>query len=135
MAKTLTMFACSSKVYSIACCKLHCRASDTYPSESVHMICFSEKCSLHVLWQKEKTKREGNMEERNSLCSLYMVLRILKMRCGVSKRLGCFFIRVCLQYTSHESFYRLCNFHFNILSSFEIIAKTLSVALDMLLSI
>ena len=40
------------------------RASDAYPFESVHMIYFSENCSsLHVLWQKEKTKREGNTEE------------------------------------------------------------------------
>ena len=29
----------------------------------------------------------------------------------------------CLQYTSNEFFYRPCNFHFNILSSFEIIEK------------
>ena len=41
----------------------------------------------------------------------------------------------CLQYTSNEFFYRPCNFHFNILSSFEIIAKTLSVALEVSLSI
>ena len=41
----------------------------------------------------------------------------------------------CLQYTSNESFYRYCNFHFNILSSFEIIAKILSVALEVSLSI
>ena len=40
----------------------------------------------------------------------------------------------CLHYTSHESFYRPCNFLFNILSSFEIIAKTLSVALEVSLS-
>ena len=59
MAKTLTLFAHSSKVYSLACCKgsSHRRASDAYPSESVHMVCFSEKCSsLHV--QNEK-KCEG----------------------------------------------------------------------------
>ena len=36
---------------------------------------------------------------------------------------------------SHEVFYRLCNFHLNILSSFDNIAKTLSVALEVLLSI
>ena len=41
----------------------------------------------------------------------------------------------CLQYTSYEFFYRPCNFHFNILSSFEIIEKTLSVALEVSLSI
>ena len=40
-----------------------------------------------------------------------------------------------LHYTSHEFFYRPCNFHFNILFSFEIIAKTLSVALEVSLSI
>ena len=41
----------------------------------------------------------------------------------------------CLQYTSTEFFYRPYNFHFDILSSFEIIAKTLSVALEVPLSI
>ena len=41
----------------------------------------------------------------------------------------------CHQYMSNEFFYRPCNFHFNILSSFEIIAKTLSVALEVSLSI
>ena len=41
----------------------------------------------------------------------------------------------CLQYTSHEFFYRPCNFHINILSGFEIIAKTLSVVLEVLLSL
>ena len=41
----------------------------------------------------------------------------------------------CLQYTSNEFFYGPCNFHFNILSSFEIIANTLSVALEVSLSI
>ena len=33
-------------------------------------------------------------------------------------------------YTSHEFFYRPYSFQFNILSSFDIIAKTLSVALE-----
>ena len=37
--------------------------------------------------------------------------------------------------SSHEFFYRPCNFYLNILSSFEIIAKTLSVALEVSLSI
>ena len=41
----------------------------------------------------------------------------------------------CLLYTSHEFCYPPCNFHFNILNSFEIIAKTLSVALEVSLSI
>ena len=41
----------------------------------------------------------------------------------------------CIQYTSNEFFYRPCNFHLNILSRFEIIAKTLSVALEVSLSI
>ena len=41
----------------------------------------------------------------------------------------------CLQYMYHDFFYRPCNFHINILSSFEIIAKNLSVALEMSLSI
>ena len=41
----------------------------------------------------------------------------------------------CLQYTSNYFFYRPYNFHFNILSSLEIIAKTLSVALEVSLSI
>ena len=39
------------------------------------------------------------------------------------------------QHTSHEFFYRSCDFHFNILCSFEVIAKTLSVALEVSLSI
>ena len=46
-----------------------------------------------------------------------------------------FLASFCLQNTSHEFFYRPCNFRFNILSSFEIIAKTLSVALEVSLSI
>ena len=41
----------------------------------------------------------------------------------------------CLQYTSNEIFYRPCIFHLYILSSFEIIAKTLSVSLEVSLSI
>ena len=45
----------------------------------------------------------------------------------------------CLQYTSNvfsiKFFYRPCNFHFNTLSSFEITAKTLSVALEVSLNI
>ena len=41
----------------------------------------------------------------------------------------------CLQYTSNYFFYRPYNFNFNILSSLEIIAKTLSVALEVSLSI
>ena len=41
----------------------------------------------------------------------------------------------CLQYTSNEFFYRPCNFHFNIVSNFEIIAKHLSIALEVSLSI
>ena len=36
---------------------------------------------------------------------------------------------------SNEDFYRPCNFHFNILGSFEVIAKPLSVALEVSLSI
>ena len=39
------------------------------------------------------------------------------------------------QHTSHEFFYRSCDFHFNILCSFEVIAKTRSVALEVSLSI
>ena len=42
---------------------------------------------------------------------------------------------VCLQYMSLEFFYHPCNFHFNILSSVKIIAKTQSVALEVSLSI
>ena len=42
---------------------------------------------------------------------------------------------ICLQYTPYEFFDRPCNFHFNILSGFEIITKTLSVALEVSLSI
>ena len=47
----------------------------------------------------------------------------------------CLLAQFCLQYTSHEFCYRPCHFHFNILNGFEIIAKTLSVALEVSLSI
>ena len=43
--------------------------------------------------------------------------------------------KFCFQYTSDEFFYRPFNFHFNILCSFEIIEKTLPVALEVSLSI
>ena len=59
-------------------------------------------------------------------CLIPQVLRFLKVRCGLSKRSGLFLI----QCTPYDFFYRPCNFHFNILSGFEIIAKTLSVALE-----
>ena len=60
------------------------------------------------------------------------------MRCSVST-LEAFLDKVlltslCLQYISLEFFYRPCTFHLNISSSFEIIAKTLSVALEVSLS-
>ena len=71
-------------------------------------------------------------------CLIHQVLRLLKMRCGLSKHLGCFIINVCwhdFAFSTHEFCYRPYNFHFNILNSFEIIAKTLSVALEVSLSI
>ena len=58
----------------------------------------------------------------------------------MSKRPERFFINVCWHHFAFGTrlmifFYRPCNFHFNILSSFESIAKTLSVALEVSLSI
>ena len=69
------------------------------------------------------------------------VLRLLKMKCSLCKGPRCFLIKILwhdfgfCEHTSNDFFYRPCNFHFNILSSFEIIAKTLSVALEVSLGI
>ena len=58
----------------------------------------------------------------------------------MSKRPGHFFIKVCWHNFAFRTrltifSYRPCNFHLNILCSFEIIAKTLAVALEVSLSI
>ena len=69
------------------------------------------------------------------LCLIPQVLRLLKMKCSLSKRPGCFLIKVRLHDFAFST--RLMNFSIvpAILCSFEIIAKTLSVALEVSLSI
>ena len=65
MAKKLICLLAEGLQFCVLFETSHRRASDAYPCESMHMICFffSENCSSrHVLWQKEKTKR-GNTEE------------------------------------------------------------------------
>ena len=74
------------------------------------------------------------------LCLIPQVLRLLKKKCSLSKRPGCFLIKVRWHDYAFSTrlmifFYRSCDFHFNILCSVEIIAKTLSVALEVSLSI
>ena len=71
-------------------------------------------------------------------CLIPQVLRLLKMRCGLSKRSDWF--RKKVRWHEFAFSTRPMNFSvvpaiFNILSGFEIIAKTLSVALEVSLSI
>ena len=70
-------------------------------------------------------------------CLIPQVLRLLKMRCDLSRRQGCFLIEVYCHdfaFSTHLMNFAIVPAIF-ISHSFEIIAKTLSVALEMSLSI
>ena len=123
----------------------HRPAADAYPCESAHMICISENCSF--LYDCTVAKRETCDKTRRK-CGGTVVTIFVRYTCFVTfkKEVWCvqlpgaflhksLLAKFCFQYTSHEFFYRPCNFHFNILCSFEIIAKTLPVALEVSLSI
>ena len=72
-------------------------------------------------------------------CLIPQVLRLLKMRCGLSKRPGYFLIKVCRHDFAFSTRLMILlsslQFSFQYLNSFEFIAKTLSVALEVSLSI
>ena len=68
MAKTLTLFAC--KRFTVLHEMSHHRASDAYPCESMHMICFSENCDK----KRKQNEKEIRRNCCNDLCLLHMVL-------------------------------------------------------------
>ena len=122
----------------------HLRASDAHPCDSVHMICFFWELffpSCAVAKREYKTRRQYGETVVTILFATHGFVTF-ENEVWCVQTPGAFLhkstiILFCFQYTSNEIFYHPCNFHFNILSSFEIIAKTLyiSVTLEVSLSI